>query len=262
MQLAICQWRPVLYEAALEALRAQGVTALEPGPSLLWNNDDAALERLRAHMEQAGIRLYSCHAPFSGPNDLSLLDNDARLSAVDVHVETIHRAVLAGVECLVIHPGLDVTEPEREARLEKLMASLELLLPVAEQMGMPLALENMPPGYLGDESWMIGDVMANFPSLFLGVCFDTGHAHMTAEGVTGTFRALRTRIITFHIHDNDGSADAHLQPPHGTIDWPSFARELHTLNFPFPLAVEAEPWNGASWSQQLQDVAHLLSAGE
>jgi hypothetical protein len=93
------------------------------------------------------------------------------------------------------------------------------------------------------------------------VCFDSGHAHLNEEGVRAAFANLRERIITFHLQDNGGNRDVHLQPPYGSIDWEPFARDLRSLDFPHPVAVEARPWHGAAWSVLLREMNSLFSEG-
>ncbi len=261
MEFAVCEWVPDTSEEAVEALRAEGVTALEPGPSFLLGYEEAAVERNGKRYREAGIRLYTCHAPFGGDNDLSQLDEQGRTRAVAVHKETLRRAALAGVECIVIHPG-GRTEPEHKLRrLDRLRASLATLLETAEQTGVRMALENMLPGGVGDECRVVRGIVDEFDSRFLGVCLDVGHAHITGEGASAALANMRDRIIAFHLQDNDGGRDIHLQPPYGTIDWSAFAPEFCAMDFQFPAAVEARPWNGAPLRLLLREV-HALFSGQ
>jgi len=124
-----------------------------------------------------------------------------------------------------------------------------------------LALENLLPGHLGAKSTTVRRVVDDFDSPFLGVCLDTGHAHLNEGGVLGAFEMLRDRIINFHLQDNDGNLDRHLQPPYGTIDWVTFAAEFHALGFAHPVGVETFPWNGGTWGMLLRDLHSLFSEG-
>ncbi len=261
MEFAICQWEPDLSYEAIESLRADGVTALEPGPSFLLDRDEATLEAEVGRLRDAGISIYSCHALFGGDDDLSLLDEAKRNAAVANHVTALRRAALSGVECLVVHPSARVPVEEKTQRLRQTYASLEILVREAESVGVRLALENMLPGHLGAESTTVRRVVDDFNSPFLGVCFDTGHAHLNAGGVLGAFAVLRDRIIAFHLQDNDGNRDRHLQPPYGTIDWETFAPKFLSMGFAHPAAVEAPPWNGGTRGTLLREVHALFSEG-
>jgi sugar phosphate isomerase/epimerase len=235
VQFAICQWYPALSYEAIESMRADGVTALEPGPSFLLDKDEATLIAEAGRLQDAGSHVYS--------------------------VTALERAALSGAECLVIHPSGRVTVEEEAQRWRQLYASLETLVPEAESVGVRLALENMLPGHLGAEAASIRRVVDDFDSATLGVCFDTGHAHLNEGGVPEAFAILRERIINFHMQDNDGNRDRHLQPPYGTIDWEAFAPQFRSMEFAHPAAVEAAPWNGGTWGMLLREVHTLFSEG-
>lgn len=259
MEFAICQWTPDVSDEAIESLRVEGVTALEPGPSFL-DADEVVLKSAAARFRAAGIRLYSAHAYFGGDNDLSLLEEDKRKKTVAYHERALTRAALAGISCLVIHPsGRLETVGEEMRRLDQLCASVETLLKTAEKTGVRLGLENMLPNHIGHESATIRRIVDEFDSPYLGVCFDIGHAHLVEEGVVTSFMNLRERIVVFHLQDNDGHHDRHLQPFYGTLDWEAFIREFRRFDFPFPLSVEAPPWNRAPWRALLREMRGLFS---
>lgn len=262
MQFSICLWDFDPSAKAVDALRADGVTALELGASFLTKHDEAAIQAVGQWCRAAGIRLYACHPPFGGEYDLSLLDEDARQKAVSGMVPALVRAALMGAECAVIHPSSGSVPPEElERRQGQLERSLEVLLRAAEKLNVRLALENMLPGHIGCDSAIIRQIVEAADSPFLGVCFDVGHAHLNPGGVLGAFEKLREQIITLHLQDNDGNADRHLQPPYGTVDWAALVPRLIDGRFDFPWSVETAPWNGAGWPLMLREMTALFSVG-
>jgi sugar phosphate isomerase/epimerase len=82
-----------------------------------------------------------------------------------------------------------------------------------------------------------------------GACLDVGHAHMTG-GVVDAIEILSGDIISTHIHDNDGTADSHLVPFDGTIDWPGGLLALAKVGYSGPLILEL-PDHG--------DISHTLT---
>lgn len=71
------------------------------------------------------------------------------------------------------------------------------------------------PGVLMEMVGEIGDPRA-------GVCLDVGHAHVASEApVEAWLDALAPRLTHLHVHDNDGSRDAHAVPGEGTIGFPA-----------------------------------------
>lgn len=262
MKFAVCLWDFDPTQETIDSLCAQGVTAVEPGAHFLTIHDDKTIRAAGERCRAAGIHLYACHPPFGGEADLSQADEGARRRAVTILTQSLARAALAGIACAVIHPSSGtLTSEEHPARRAQLMHSLESLVVIAGQLNVRLALENMLPKHVGSSGGEIRQIVEQFNSPWLGVCFDIGHAHLNPEGAVGAFQVLRERIITFHLQDNDGNTDRHLQPPYGTIDWTAFARCCLPADFPFPWSVEAPPWNGASWTTQLREMEALFTDG-
>ena len=102
--------------------------------------------------------------------------------------------------------------------------------------------------------------MENFSSPYMGVCFDSGHAHVNGE-LFEAFNLLKPLIITFHLHDNDGTRDMHLQPPYGTLDWDGFSHILKEMDFRDPIVVESQPWQGSEMRWLQKEVSSLLEFG-
>jgi len=118
-----------------------------------------------------------------------------------------------------------------------ILASLEELLPLAEELSIVIALENIwgPPA-MPDE---LCRIVEHFKSPWLGLCFDAGHANViSASGLRScgwmfgiwkhygevpwrddTLDVMLPHIVTAHLHDNDSSTDTHDLPGRGTIDW-------------------------------------------
>lgn len=267
MKFAVSLWTMDPSPEAIAALQANGVSAAEFGPPFLLQEDEPAFLATVQRYHDAGIDFYACHAPFDAPAELSQLDEDARRNAVAIHVQSLTRAALAGASCLVIHPGRGgCPEDEIARRSEQLTASLEALLPAAERVGVKLALENMLPAHVGTLSADLRAFIDAFDSPYLGICFDTGHAHVAdahgfAEGVSAALDTLHDRIIAFHLADNHGYSDQHSQPPYGSIDWDIVAPVIRALNVPFPATVEAPPWNRATPGTLLREIQALF-AGE
>ena len=89
---------------------------------------------------------------------------------------------------------------------------------------------------------------------YIGLCYNSGH-----ENVQGTyFRMLEEfgrRLITVHIHDNEGS-DTHVLPYEGSINWEQFRSVFPCLDYSgnLPLKVDIKH------SQFAQPAAFLSEA--
>lgn len=260
LKLAVPWWRNGVPVAEAESLAREGIRFVETGSHFL-ENDDASVVSASGGMRRAGISVLSCHAPFGEEHDLSSMDDSVRRKAVDTHLRAIRRAGLCGAGILVLHPGHQHGSEDEKWRWRRLYSSISALLGPASGEGLRLALENMPPGYLGDDCESLMRAVGEFASPSLGVCLDTGHAHLTERGLAFTYSVLKKSVISFHLHDNDGQDDKHLQPPYGTIDWDTFRLELSALDFQGPLTVESMPWNRQSWGVLIREVLSLLCEG-
>jgi sugar phosphate isomerase/epimerase len=58
---------------------------------------------------------------------------------------------------------------------------------------------------------------------FLGLCMDIGHQHVFSKmGAVTWVQRMKDRLFHIHLHDNDGTGDAHWPIGDGTIDFESF----------------------------------------
>ena len=81
---------------------------------------------------------------------------------------------------------------------------------------MRIALEN------GDFA-AIESMLCQYEPQFLGLCYDSGHGNLRG-GSLGNLERLKGRLISIHLHDNDGSSDQHRLPFTGSVDWGRLAR--------------------------------------
>lgn len=261
MKFMVAIWTLTDPERTAEKLSADGVTAVELGPAFMMSETEAGIKAAAHCFKEKGISIFAVHAPLDNKDSLSGLDKDVREKAIDDHRRLLERAALAGAHHVVVHAGT-FTEAHEIPEMEKIASgSLEKLLGLAEKLNMKLALENLPAGYPGCNSGNLRRIVEDIASPWLGVCLDTGHAHISGEGVDHAFAVLRDLIIAFHLHDNNGVADQHLQPPYGTIDWSAFGRVLAQMNFTDLICIEALPWRNASWAMELKEVETLFTKG-
>ncbi len=159
---------------------------------------------------------YSIHAPSRGTNLASLLEPIRRAS---VEVMAACFAIAGGTGAtVVLHPGYFAWEIEREKAERQLVRSLGELEGHAREYGVTFFVENMGnwPYFLlktPDELPLIGTVP---------FALDVGHAHQ--NGCLAGF--LRCPAGHYHLHDNDGSEDAHAAVGEGTIDFPAVMRAV------------------------------------
>jgi len=215
--------------AALEAVRLAGHDTLEvwlAEPHVPWR-DPARCERFGAALAGAGLRAASVHLPFypSVPElkeqgrKWSLLhpDPSERRAALDGAADGLRAAGLLGAGSAVLHLGWqkDAWDERSHAFAREAVSQL---LPVAQAAGVRLLLENIISS--GTRVRALLDLLAEVdPAGAAGICLDLGHAHVEGD-VVEELRAALPRLAHLHVHDNDGTEDAHLAPGRGTIPWP------------------------------------------
>jgi sugar phosphate isomerase/epimerase len=180
------------------------------------------VRRLAERLEALGISAYSFHAPFAEHIDISSLDEALRAASVRDVMQAAAAASLLGVRYFVVHPGPERAHlplaHERQQRLALVATALSQIAAECLQLRMTCVLENKLPhllfGNTADMLWILGAMSVTQ----VGVCLDTGHAHLAGELDTAIPKLSR-HLRMIHASDNAGHQDDHLPPGRGKIDW-------------------------------------------
>jgi sugar phosphate isomerase/epimerase len=197
------------------------------------------------------LKLHSLHLPMyrddvwgkSGPQariSIAELEKLRRVEAVDELKRVLEIADTLPFTYAILHVGHS-GEMYDERKIEAAAWSIEHLRLFARQSGVSLLLENTPNELTRPEflTALINEL--RFPDL--GICFDSGHAHL-AEGVLPCWDRVRGLVRSTHLHDNMGAKDDHLFPLEGTIHWPSLAPALHAAGPDLPWVFEIHDPSG------------------
>jgi len=154
-----------------------------------------------------------------------------------------------GVDSITCHVGntpAEFAEFSLECLHGSIIRSLDELLPVAERLGITIAIENIWFATSTPEKLLA--IARHFNSDNLGLCYDAGHANLMARdrGVetahpvdawkrfgpvpydSQILEKMLSAITTCHLHDNNGVWDEHVLPGRGNIDWPRLIGLLKT----------------------------------
>ncbi|HEY6249723.1 MAG TPA: sugar phosphate isomerase/epimerase family protein [Candidatus Angelobacter sp.] len=210
------------------------------------------------------VEFHSMHAPLYMSNDfsrsvdppLNIVDADKRrrIDAMDEIKRALEVAELIPFRFLVQHVGLG-HEAYEVRKFEAALSSIEHLRAFARPLGVNLLVENIPNELSTPEKLM--ELLKALRYEDLGVCFDTGHAHIMST-VHQAFRVLEGRIRSTHVHDNKGDRDAHLWPGDGTIDWNQTMLSLRSAPAPPALLLEIEGEEGALVSGKMSETYRSL----
>jgi len=197
--------------------------------SLGW--DDRNYQNFRNQpglARKAGLAIDHIHVPYEGVNNLWLdtLDGD---SFVDKCLQYVTDCAQHDLPKMVMHLSSgDQPPPYNQLGLDRVKRVVEK----AEQKNINIALENLR------RTEYLAYVMGNIDSPRLGFCYDSGHHNYRAAG-EDLLGKYGVRLFTMHLHDNDGTADQHLLPFDGTIDWRKTMSEIKATGYNGAVSLEA-----------------------
>ena len=142
-----------------------------------------------------------------------------------------------GAEYCVIHCGYHFSQ-FNDAVMESLFETFRAAVGLAEEIGLPLVIENMnrvhPDSeivYLGVTIEELKQVFDAVPSEMLGLALDVAHANLLPGGTQPWIDAFPEKIFHLHLSDNDGVLDRHLPIGDGGIDFGSVFSQLDDVGF-------------------------------
>jgi sugar phosphate isomerase/epimerase len=206
--------------------------------------DKSQIAELGHWFRDSELKVHSLHAPMynddvwgrSGPQaiiNITETTKARRMAMVDEIKRALEIAEVVPFRYLVQHIGVQGEEFD-ERKLDSAFSSLDEIRVFARQRGVEVLLENTPNGMSSAEKL---NYFLSQTHLDLNYCFDIGHAHMTGD-IAREFEAMKGRIRSTHLHDNNGTEDLHLFPMKGTIDWRNSMRILGSRPDQYPVLLE------------------------
>lgn len=199
------------------------------------------------------LRIESFHSIHGPAFDLGETDARLREGALALHRLAIEAAASWGPCPVIFHLAAAFSPAARAAACE----SISHLLPIAEERGVVMALENMKAPYYGSRVEEIRFFLDRFPSRCLKVCLDIGHANISG-GVFPVLDALGAETASVHVHDNSGTADEHLPPGMGAIPWAEVFSRLRDPVYGGCFASEARPPGSMTWSEAVKKTLRTI----
>lgn len=200
------------------------------------------LRELGDFLKAQGLSVVDIHAAVQADGCWHSLDEECRRQGIKLVLNALRmRNAWEATGAIVVHPAYrdarksETTDVELLAQIEAMSRSLEELLPEFERCGARLAIENLP----GDTGEVMDEILRRFNTPVLGICFDSGHANMSAS--TGGFAQIerhKNRLYATHLHDNDGNRDLHQPPFYGTVPWKKVTQIIRSSSYREPLSFE------------------------
>jgi sugar phosphate isomerase/epimerase len=248
--------RPI--SEVLETIRNGGFSTIEicSFPAHLDYHDHRKVDETAQLIRDLGMDAFSFHAPFRDAIDITALDVGQREAALAELLAAADSAAAMGVRHFVIHPGPDRTgkPPEAEyiARMENAAGMLSRVADHCLQRGMRLVLENMLPHLLFGRSSDVLWIMGAIKNLNVGICLDTGHAHIAGD-LYAAVHKLSGHLQMVHANDNHAQWDQHLPPGKGGIDWKRLVSRLAEMGFRGGMILELSSETGPNPEELLRE---------
>ena len=258
--------------AALDAIGAVGfpqaeINVREPHVRAADVQEQRRLERLfAAH----AVRARTMHAP-SGRSILAALDEEWAEESVGILSQYVRMAGHLGLTEVVIHPipsptlVPDTDDPTLPQRLrEAIRRSLDVLMPVIEEAGVRVTLENLPyPQMPLNNMQALREVIDPYPSTAVGLIIDLGHVGKVERDPADDIRAAGDRLCGTHMHDlnvREDRADHH-SPTLGYFDWPAIRAAFSEIGYQGPWTMEVtRPSHGESPEELAHEISDWMAA--
>lgn len=239
-----------LDRADLREIAAAGFDGIElfATPTHFDYRSTTAVDDLRGWLADAGLTLYSVHAPivegydgsrWEGVFNLASANEERRQQAVAEATTALQIARRLPYSTLVVHAGLPRMQqtPGEDSR-DAARRSIEALAAAAAPLGVRVAVEVIP-NQLSAVGSLVHFVEEVLDTGAAGICLDFGHANLDGD-VLEAVETVSEHLIAVHVHDNRGRTDDHLLPFEGTIDWPGALTAMRKVGFDGPIVLEIQ----------------------
>lgn len=184
-----------------------------------WNTDflysGAEIEQVGRWLSEYGLRLLDLHGSAGREKDWASPREWERRAGVELVRNRIEMTARLSGEVTIMHVPATLSGPGGAA----VRRSLDELEGFARERGVRIAVEN---GTFD----AVEQALCEYDSGYLGLCYDSGHGNMVDGAVRDgldRLEALKERLISVHLHDNDGAKDRHDLVFSGTVDWERLA---------------------------------------
>jgi len=200
-------------------------------------HDRSFYQEIKAYAADKGIVFAQTHAPFAS----SFPEEDRTKQRFAEIVKSMQHSSWLGAEMIVIHPCSHLNCREAD-NYDVMMAYnydfYKRLIPYAEACNIKIAIENIPSSITGKPEGLL-ELLKRLNHEVFTVCYDVGHANVAGEDPAEMILKLGQVIGCTHIHDNDGTKDAHTLPYYGTINWEGVMEAFAKINYTGNLNYEA-----------------------
>lgn len=207
---------------------------------------DKLVKKVKKATDDAGIKIWSVHMPFSDKIDLSVANDKERQEVVALHKKILEFCRFLQPEIILFHPSFYLGLNERETRKNQLIKSAIELKEAVTDMHAVIVIENMlGPELLADPKRErplcrtveeTVEIMNRLPpDIFSAI--DMNHI----KNPEILIRAMGKRLKTVHISDGNGEQECHYFPcsGQGQNNWTAILSALNSVGYTGPFMYES-----------------------
>lgn len=204
---------------AVDRMRSIGATHIELMlDGGYWNDFHLKMDDLIAKLHRDDV-CYAVHTPVWEAN-LTCENSHIRAAVLETYKQTIVFAAGLGASHVVIHPGFcNASVFDKTQARQRAAQAIEELFEFNRPYGLTLLIENV--GSNATSLYTMEEYIEYCNSLPPegGALIDVGHAYINGWDFETLLGRLGNRLVSMHLHDNNGSCDSHSPIGAGTIEW-------------------------------------------
>ena len=188
-------------------------------PGHLWPAElDASQLRSLRQLCEARLRLVAVNMPNVDMN-VAAAAEEMRAYTLDLLVQFVRCAGELGAGGIIVGPGKanPLFPMPRDRMISYFYRALDVLAPLARQVGTRLLIENMPFAFLPDAEALM-KIVDGYGDESIRVIYDVANAHFIGEAPTEGLRRVRDRLSLVHFSDTTRQSYKH--DPFGRGDVP------------------------------------------
>lgn len=192
------------------------------------------IKKIKLYADKLGVKFMQSHAYcYSMPEPQ---DVEYQMK------KSIEASSIAGAPWVVMHPWITGLDDKNDIIKENIRR-FETYIEYAKSMNIGIAIENVPKRIFWYGEEICGEAFSCAADLIeivdelnnkfgnIGICWDTGHAHLTMESQYDEILKIGNRLKVLHIADNDGQYDDHMPPFFGYAKWGEIMKALKAIDY-------------------------------
>lgn len=199
------------------------------GVEAYTTEDPKQVEAIRTAAEKAAIKIHSVMNSDHWKYPLSSSDSETVKKCIEGMETSLRNAKAFGANTVLLVPAVVNADTRYADAYERSIVGIQKLLPLAADLGVVIAVENVWNKFLLSPL-EFARYVDNFNSPFLRAYFDVGNIVLYGYP-QDWIRTLGRRIVKIHLKDFDSGKKSFVALREGSIDWPEVRRAIDEIGY-------------------------------